>query len=75
MKFTKILLLACLFSAPYAFGEGILGIDGEESTSVGIYVKDLATGKVIIVHNSQMEQYFLSQIKLVMILSTESANM
>lgn len=54
MKFTKILLLACLFSAPCAFGEGILGIDGEESTSVGIYVKDLATGKVIIDHNSQM---------------------
>lgn len=54
MKFIKILLFACLFSTPYAFGEGILGIDGEESTSVGIYVKDLATGKVVIDHNSQM---------------------
>jgi len=32
----------------------VLGIDGEESTSVGIYIKDLRTGKVLVDHNSQL---------------------
>lgn len=37
-----------------AAAQTILGIDGEESTSVGIYIKNLSTGKVIVDHNSQL---------------------
>ena len=37
-----------------AMAQNVLGIDGEESTSVGIYIKDLKTGKVIVDHNSQL---------------------
>lgn len=37
-----------------AAAQTILGIDGEESTSVGIYIKNLTTGKVIVDHNSQL---------------------
>lgn len=47
-----ILLLACVATAARA--GNILGIEGEESTSVGIYIKDLRTGKTVIDHNSQM---------------------
>ena len=48
---TLILIFAALQTIT---AQSILGIDGEESTSVGIYIKELSTGKVIIDHNSQM---------------------
>lgn len=35
-------------------GEAILGIDGEEGTSVGIYIKDINSGQVIVDVNSQL---------------------
>lgn len=31
-----------------------LGIDSEEATSVGIYIKEIATGRVLVDHNSQL---------------------
>ncbi len=54
MNIIKILVLMIIMAVPAASAQGILGIDGEESTSVGIYVKNLATGKVLINHNGQM---------------------
>lgn len=35
-----------------ATARGVLGIDGEEATSVGIYIKNLTTGKVVMQHNA-----------------------
>ncbi len=56
MKIKSILLAIALAVAvaPAALADGFLGIDGEESTSIGIYVKDLATGEVLVDHNSQL---------------------
>ena len=51
-NFTLILLLAC--AAVAASARDFLGIDGEESTSIGIYIKDIRSGKVLVDHNSQM---------------------
>ena len=51
------ILLAGAIAVSTAFGaaaQAILGIDGEESTSIGIYIKDLRTGKVLTDHNSQL---------------------
>ncbi len=45
------LLLASIFTV---HAEGYLGLDGEESTSIGIYIKDLKTGEVLVDHNSQL---------------------
>lgn len=46
---------AVALSATFAAAaQSVLGIDGEESTSIGIYIKDLRTGKVLEDHNSQL---------------------
>lgn len=47
-----ILLIAC--STLAASAQSFLGLDGEESTSIGVYIKDLRSGKVLVDHNSQM---------------------
>lgn len=56
MNFKTVLAAAMLliYTAPALMADGILGIDGEESTSVGVYIKDIATGQVLVDHNSQM---------------------
>ncbi len=58
MKYTlHTILLAgalALSATLSAAAQSVLGIDGEESTSVGIYIKDLKTGKVLTDHNSQL---------------------
>lgn len=56
VNFHNILLAGVLLlsSSLSAAAEGFLGIDGEESTSIGIYIKDLKTGKVLVDHNSQL---------------------
>ncbi len=56
MNFKTILAAAILliYTAPAAMADALLGIDGEESTSVGVYIKDLTSGEVIVDHNSQM---------------------
>lgn len=54
MRFFKALALLILISTPALHAGNLLGIDGEESTSIGIYIKDLATGNVIVEQNSDM---------------------
>lgn len=53
-----------------AAAQTILGIDGEESTSVGIYIKNLSTGKVIVDHNSQ---FALTPASVMKAITTASA--
>ncbi|MCM1068105.1 MAG: D-alanyl-D-alanine carboxypeptidase [Muribaculaceae bacterium] len=67
------LLFAALSVFP-ALGQGILGIDGEEATSVGLYIKDLASGSVIVDHNSQLALTPASVMKAVTTASVLSAN-
>ncbi|MDE6040116.1 MAG: D-alanyl-D-alanine carboxypeptidase, partial [Muribaculaceae bacterium] len=56
MKLLKSLFLTfALTYAPIAGAqETILGFDGEESTGVGIYIKEIATDEILVDHNSQM---------------------
>lgn len=55
MKKTIILVLWALISSTAVFAqETILGIDGEESTSVGILIKEIESGRVLVEKNSQM---------------------
>lgn len=48
------LILLTVIASAGGHARGILGIDGEDATSVGIYIKDIRSGKVIVDHNSQM---------------------
>lgn len=43
--------LSCLWATA---AEPILGIDGEEASSIGIFIKDIRTGEVLVDHNGQM---------------------
>lgn len=61
-------------SAFQVFAENILGIDGEESTSVGIYIKEIASGKVLIDHNSQLALTPASVMKAITTASALSVN-
>lgn len=54
MSLLRALALTVLLSATAAHAQALLGIDGEESTSVGVYIKDLATGNVLVEKNSEM---------------------
>ena len=55
---TRLLRITAIILALGAFlplrAADILNIDGEEATSVGIYIKDLTTGKVIVDHNASV---------------------
>ncbi len=53
-RFITLAVAVAISSAHLASAENILNIEGEEATSVGIYVKELNTGKVVIDHNSRM---------------------
>ena len=66
-----ILLISCTLST---WADNILGIDGEESTSVGIYIKDLATGNVLVDHNSQLALTPASVMKAITTASALSIN-
>lgn len=48
---SAVLLMSCALTTS---ADNILGIDGEESTSVGIYIKEISTGKVLVDHNSHL---------------------
>lgn len=74
MKKSRFLgfVLSCLF--PFAAFAGILGIDGEESTSVGIYIKDIKTGEVLVDHNSQLALTPASVMKAITTASALSVN-
>ena len=54
---TRILTIVAAFAVAFSqavSAENILNIEGGEASSVGIYVKDLASGKVIVDHNSTL---------------------
>lgn len=74
MKFLNIVLAfaLCVSVTAGASAGDILGIDGEESTSVGIYIKDLKTGKVLVDHNSDLALTPASVMKAVTTASTLS---
>lgn len=55
MKFHIFFLSAALFLAPVMLRGAVdLGIEGEEATSVGIYIKELASGEVIAEKNASI---------------------
>lgn len=54
--------------------DAIFGIDGEESTSIGIYIKDINTGKVLVDSHSQMALTPASVMKAVTTASVLSVN-
>lgn len=55
MKFIhNLILCVALAVAPTVASAGVLGIDGEDATSVGIYIKDLSTGEVLVDCNSRL---------------------
>lgn len=53
MRFLQFILLA-IFVCPAFASEPVLGIDGEEATSIGIYIKDIVNNRVVLDHNAQM---------------------
>ena len=66
MKFHVLFLSAVLFLAPISLRGALnLGIDGEDATSVGIYIKDLTTGNIIAEKNASMAQTPASVMKAV----------
>ena len=69
-KFGIFLFLTATTSISEAAARNILGIDGEESTSVGIYIKDLRTGRVLVDHNSRLA---LTPASVMKVITTASA--
>lgn len=53
IKYTFVLVALTLLAPLSSFGKTVLGIEGEKSTSVGIYIKDLRTGKIIVDQESE----------------------
>lgn len=53
MKAIYLLLLFCL-SAPCLRAQDLLGIEGEEATSIGVYIKEIETGEVLYDYNSEL---------------------
>lgn len=60
-----VYLLAVLSAAAVRTVAPVLGIDGEESTSVGIYIKEISSGRVILEKNGQMALTPASVLKTV----------
>ncbi len=64
----KTTIFAFALAAVCAIGasaQSFLGFDGEESTSIGIYIKDLENGKVLINHNSDLALTPASVMKVI----------
>lgn len=57
--------LVFLFLSLNSFAEVILGFEGEEATSVGIFIKDLQSGDIIFDHNSELALTPASVMKVV----------
>ena len=78
MKKIIIFFAALLVSASFVRAQdSMLGIDGEESTSVGIYIKEISTGRVLVDRNSQMALTPASVMKAITsasVLSLEGAD-
>ncbi len=54
IKYISCLWLVFAMSVAQASANGLLGIDGEQATTVGVYIKDLRSGEVICDYNSEM---------------------
>ena len=52
--FAAALALSAQAARPDNNNNNILGLADGDATTVGIYIKDLATGKVIVDHNSSL---------------------
>lgn len=74
MKTRILIISALLLGSSFGAEAQGLGIDGEEATSVGIYVKSLSDGKVLIDHNSQMALTPASVMKAVTTATALSIN-
>lgn len=61
--FTIILLFFAVCASSYA--NDMLGIDGEDATLVGVYIKDLHTGEVLYDYNSELAMTPASVMKIV----------
>lgn len=53
-RILTLLTVIAMTVSTFAATPTTLGIDGEESTSIGIYIKDLSTGRVLAERNAQM---------------------
>ena len=73
IKHIAALAVACALTFASA-SAGVLGIDGEEATSIGIYIKDLADGNVLVEQNSQLALTPASVMKAITTASALSVN-
>jgi len=65
MMILRILLLIVTLLPAVGSAAAVLDIDGAESTPVGIYIKDLNTGRVIADHNSSLAMTPASVMKVI----------
>lgn len=55
MNFLKyIVFFAASMSLTSIYAQDLLGIDGEEATSIGVYIKDITSGEVLYDFNSEL---------------------
>lgn len=52
-KLSLLLLVLLVLATQSVLGQGILGIKGENTASLGLYIKDLKTGKVVFESNAK----------------------
>lgn len=53
LKKLALLYISVAFAAPFCFSSHILGIKGEDHTSIGLYIKDLKADTVVFEHNAK----------------------
>ena len=53
-RFIPVAAAAIIMAAPMAEADNFFDIEGGDATSVGVYVKELASGKVLVDHNSAL---------------------
>lgn len=61
-RFLVFAIVACIAALP-SQARGVLGFDGEDAATVGIYIKDLKSGRVIAEHNSAQAMVPASTMK------------
>ena len=61
-RFLVFAIVACIAALP-SQASGVLGFDGEDAATVGIYIKDLKSDRVIAEHNSAQAMVPASTMK------------
>lgn len=76
MKLKLIIIFALVAASAFSTlsAQSFLGIDGEESTSIGVYIKDIRSGEVLVDHNSQLALTPASVMKAVTTATVLSVN-